>query len=86
MCAREGLPVYHHSCSNLGPLVPALMDAGVDMLNPLEAKAGMDPLVMTRCAFDGPAIGAIVEGGDAYWRESSEVVRSEFGHGPMHTV
>ena len=42
----KGLPVYYHSCGNLGPLVPELIDAGVDMLNPLEVKAGMDPLAL----------------------------------------
>ena len=35
---------------------------------------------MIGCAFDGPATCVIVEGGDAYWRESSTVVRSGLGH------
>jgi uroporphyrinogen decarboxylase len=30
------------------PFVPDLIDAGIDMLNPLEVKAGMDPIGLKR--------------------------------------
>ena len=32
-----------HSCGNINTLVPELLDIGLDALNPLEVKAGMDP-------------------------------------------
>lgn len=38
-----GLPVAMHSCGAIEPLIPKLIDAGVDILHPLQAKArGMD--------------------------------------------
>lgn len=37
------LPVAMHSCGVIEPLIPRLIDAGVDILHPLQAKAtGMD--------------------------------------------
>ena len=33
-----------HSCGNIMSLVPDIVDAGIDALNPLEIKAGMDPI------------------------------------------
>ena len=32
-----------HSCGFIEPLLPDILETGVDMLNPLEIKAGMDP-------------------------------------------
>jgi len=46
--AELGLPVILHSCGNIMPLVPDIIDAGVTCLQPLEAKAGMDLLVLKR--------------------------------------
>jgi uroporphyrinogen decarboxylase len=35
---------FHHSCGAIRPLIPALIDAGVDILNPLQPQAaGMEP-------------------------------------------
>jgi uroporphyrinogen decarboxylase len=36
------MPVLLHSCGNVKPLIPALIEAGIDCLQPLEVKAGMD--------------------------------------------
>jgi uroporphyrinogen decarboxylase len=36
------MPVILHSCGNVRPLIPDLIDAGLDCLQPLEVKAGMD--------------------------------------------
>jgi uroporphyrinogen decarboxylase len=38
----KGMPVILHSCGNVKPLIPCLIDAGLDCLQPLEVKAGMD--------------------------------------------
>jgi uroporphyrinogen decarboxylase len=58
-CYRELLKPYHkrvvdwahergmvtelHSCGYIEPLLPDVVDTGVEMLNPIEVKAGMDP-------------------------------------------
>lgn len=45
--AREkGVKVHLHSCGDIRPFVPDLIEAGIDMLNPLEVKAGVDPVWM----------------------------------------
>jgi len=40
------LKAHLHSCGDIMPFVPDLVDMGLDMLNPLEVKAGMDPEVL----------------------------------------
>jgi len=37
-----------HCCGNVRPLIPDLIDAGVDCLQPLEVKAGMDLVELKR--------------------------------------
>jgi len=39
-----GLPVFVHSCGFVEPLVPGLIEAGMDCLQAMEVKAGMDLL------------------------------------------
>lgn len=38
----RGMPVFFHSDGDIRPLLPHLIEAGVDMINPLESRAGMD--------------------------------------------
>jgi uroporphyrinogen decarboxylase len=40
----RGLPVILHSCGFVEPLVPGLLEAGIDCLQVIEVKAGMDLL------------------------------------------
>ncbi len=40
---EKGILAHLHSCGNINEFVPELLDIGVDALNPLEVKAGMDP-------------------------------------------
>ncbi len=44
----QGWQVILHSCGNVRPLVPDLIAAGIDCLNPLEVKAGMDLVELKR--------------------------------------
>lgn len=44
----RGIKARLHSCGNINPLVPELLDIGMDGLNPLEVKAGMDPVGLKR--------------------------------------
>lgn len=39
-----GLPVIVHSCGFIEPLIPGLIESGMDCLQPMEVKAGMDLL------------------------------------------
>jgi len=41
---RHGKTRWLHSCGNIMDLMPRLVDIGWNVLNPLEIKAGMDPL------------------------------------------
>jgi uroporphyrinogen decarboxylase len=44
----RGCRVELHSCGDIRPFIPDLIDLGVDCLNPLEVKAGVDPLAVKR--------------------------------------
>jgi len=43
-----GLPVIVHSCGYIEPLIPGLIEAGMDCLQVMEVKAGMDPVRIKR--------------------------------------
>lgn len=44
----HGARAILHSCGDVNPFVPELLDIGMDGLNPLEVKAGMDPVALKR--------------------------------------
>lgn len=44
----KGLKVHLHSCGFVQTLIPDLLEIGVDALNPLEVKAGMDPIALKK--------------------------------------
>lgn len=44
----KGVKVRLHSCGDIRPLIPELVGMGLDGLNPLEVKAGVDPLEVKR--------------------------------------
>lgn len=41
---QKGIKAYLHSCGDVNPFVPELVAMGLDALNPLEVKAGMNPI------------------------------------------
>ena len=46
---RRGLPVAYHCCGALRPIIPDLIEMGIDVLNPVQcACPGMDPLELKR--------------------------------------
>ncbi len=45
---EKGIYAHLHSCGNIMPRIGDLMEIGIDALNPLEVKAGMDPLKLKR--------------------------------------
>lgn len=44
----KGIKAHLHSCGDINPFVPELISMGLDALNPLEVKAGMDPLFLKK--------------------------------------
>lgn len=45
---RKGVKTRLHSCGDVNPFVPEFIEIGIDALNPLEVKAGMDPIALKR--------------------------------------
>ena len=41
---EKGIKARLHSCGDVNPFIPELLEMGLDCLNPLEVKAGMDPI------------------------------------------
>ena len=49
----RGVYAHLHSCGDVTPLVGEFIEIGVDALNPLEVKAGMDPVALKQRYGDG---------------------------------
>lgn len=70
----RGLPVLLHSCGYVKPLIPDLIDAGMDCLQAVEVKAGMDLVELfddfgDRIAFFGGIDARALTGNDRDWLE-----------------
>jgi uroporphyrinogen decarboxylase len=75
----KGLKTQLHSCGDVNPFVPDLIDIGIDMLNPLEVKAGMDPIALKnkygdKLAFRGGLNAVLFERPDELWAEMRRVI------------
>ena len=44
----HGITAELHSCGNIMTLIPEVVKTGVDVLNPMEVKAGMDPMKLKK--------------------------------------
>lgn len=44
----RGMPVILHSCGNITEAVPMVIEAGIDCLQPMEAKAGVDVVSLAK--------------------------------------
>ena len=63
------LPVIFHCCGNVTEALPCLVDLGIDMLDPMERKAGCSPVEFARgfgnrIAFRGGLDVRVMESGD----------------------
>jgi uroporphyrinogen-III decarboxylase len=47
-CHAHRLPVIYHGCGNLSRIFADFIEIGVDAINPLEAKAGLDVVELRR--------------------------------------
>lgn len=45
---KRGIYAHLHSCGDVNPFIPDLIDIGVNALNPLEVKAGMNPIAIKK--------------------------------------
>jgi len=45
---RHGIKAQLHSCGRVESLIPDFIEIGLDALNPMEVKAGMDPIALKR--------------------------------------
>ncbi len=75
----RGLKVHLHSCGDIRPLVPHLVEIGVDMLNPLEVKAGVNPAVLKaewgdRLAFHGGLDAVLYGRPEELWAEMERLI------------
>ncbi len=75
----RGAKVELHSCGNIMPFVPDLVGAGIDMLNPLEVKAGMDPAKLKgefgdMLAFHGGLNAALYTEPELLWEEMRRLI------------
>jgi uroporphyrinogen decarboxylase len=71
---ERGLVTELHSCGYIEPLLPAVLETGVDMLNPLEVKAGMDPAALKAKYGDKLAFHGGINA--QYW-DNIELVKAE---------
>ena len=76
---EKGINVQLHSCGDIRPLVPDLIEIGIDMLNPIEVKAGMDPAALKarygdRLAFHGGLNAVLFEDMEAMGEEMRRVI------------
>jgi len=67
-----GCPVIFHSCGYMEPIVPALIDAGMDCLQTIEVKAGMDMKKLfddfgDKISFYGGLDSRALEANDRQW-------------------
>lgn len=70
---ERGIVAHLHSCGNIMPLIPDIVEIGVDALNPLEIKAGMDPIKLKKEYGDR----LVLHGGlnALMWDKKEEVLR-----------
>ena len=76
---EKGIKTELHSCGDIRPFVPELVDIGLDCLNPLEVKAGMDPLALKeaygdRLAFHGGINAVLWDKPDQIREEMQRVI------------
>ena len=75
----KGIKAQLHSCGNINPFVPELVEIGLDMLNPLEVKAGMNPIELKqeygdKLAFNGGLNAVLFDKTEQLWEEMERII------------
>ncbi len=68
-----GLPVIMHSCGYIEPLLPDMIDAGIDCLQVIEVKAGMDLLKLHKLYGDKIAFMGGIDVRSLYKNDLNEI-------------
>ena len=76
---QKGIKVQLHSCGDVHTFIPDLIEIGIDMLNPLEVKAGMDPIALKkeygdRLALHGGLNALLYNTPEKMWDEMRRVI------------
>ena len=86
-----GLLVELHTCGGITEAVPLIIEVGFDILNPMEVKAGCDPLALAeqygdRIAFIGGLDTRVLESGDRALirREISDLIEGMKARGARY--
>jgi len=45
---KKGIKAHMHSCGEISPFIPEFIDIGLDGINPLEVKSGLDPVELKK--------------------------------------
>lgn len=75
----KGMKARLHSCGDIRTLIPDLIEIGIEMLNPIEVKAGMDPIELKRqygdrLAFHGGLNAVLYDYPEKMWAEMRRVI------------
>jgi len=75
----RGMKASLHSCGNISKFIPELIDIGLDMLNPIEVKSGLDPVALKKeyggvLAFHGGLNVALYDKPEKLWDQMRRVI------------
>ena len=75
----KGVKVELHSCGDIRPMIPDLIEIGIDILNPIEVKAGMDPATLKslygqKLVFHGGINAALFWEPEKLWTHMRQVI------------
>lgn len=75
----RGMKATLHSCGNISAFIPELIDIGLDMLNPIEVKSGLDPVALKAeygdvLAFHGGLNVVLYDRPEKLWDEMRRVI------------
>lgn len=75
----HGLTTRLHSCGNVSALIPDLLEIGLDALNPIEVKAGLDPVALKKqygdsLTFQGGLNAVLYDKPEKMWDEMRRVI------------
>ena len=75
----HGMKAGLHSCGNVSGFIPDLLEIGLDSLNPIEVKAGMDPVDLKkrygdRLVFRGGINVVLYDAPERLWEEMRRVI------------
>lgn len=78
LARAHGAMGYHHSCGSIGAMIPSLIEAGVQILNPIQTSAaGMDPVHLKQAFGDSLCFHGAMDIQQTLVTGSPDAVRDE---------